>query len=479
MKLEFVARQFAKYLGVTIVSLLFAYIMMPFAAQGAPLPPGEPILIWDWNSEGECELPPKRYQAYDESSPNLIPGYTAYCPQISNVPSGCGNGGVINAYLDSVGHINTPNYFQALCLYNFYESAAGGAYFDPTSTVWRPNDGVNIRVHQRIPVGKATSLTGFSVVILQKQFKGSNINFEKQGIQVTRNGVEIYRDVKPILASNINNDPLCFIFNGPEFSSDASADVDFVITFGLIHQLIGASSLVSLDQYSAVQVGYDDITVYSGNCLDPPVVAQAVPSACAAGGGAQGNGMIKLSGFEASYKYDFTAGASYSGAASFATATIIPVNGIVTNTLVDPPLPAPYTVRIFKTASSFQDVTVELNPAGCPSGCPKPTGGTVAATAATCQVNGPANNDARITTSGVIGATKISLWPSSPYGGVDYLDATPFTGSHTFNGLPNPANNLTYTVRLWSSSSCFEDRKVILPPTVCPCDRLICEIINS
>lgn len=93
--------------------------------------------------------------------------------------------------------------------------------------------------------------------------------------------------------------------------------------------------------------------------------ATITPATCT-GTVTNNNGTIKLGGFTVLDKYDYVAGATYTGAATYATATNIPVSGVITNTLSNPLVNTPYTVRIFEAANGcFKDTTLILIPIDC------------------------------------------------------------------------------------------------------------------
>ncbi len=94
----------------------------------------------------------------------------------------------------------------------------------------------------------------------------------------------------------------------------------------------------------------------------PQVSGQAVANCVAQ------TGYLALTGFAAGDRFDYTLGMSYTGGASYATASVIPFSGVVATGL---PLPAIsgssfYTVRVFNADSCSQDITLELISPCCP-----------------------------------------------------------------------------------------------------------------
>lgn len=95
-----------------------------------------------------------------------------------------------------------------------------------------------------------------------------------------------------------------------------------------------------------------------------PVTATITPATCT-GSVTNNDGTITLGNFTITDKYDFVAGATYTGTATYATATVIPVSGVITNTLSNPLVNTPYTVRIFAINGCFKDTTLILIPIDC------------------------------------------------------------------------------------------------------------------
>lgn len=122
-------------------------------AQNATCTTSGIIAKWDFNSEtAQCNGTIDNPVPTGYSNPTFSRGVTTYCPQIN---AGCGKG-----LLGSRGHQNTPQYQNAICLFNFYDPSSpllaqlGGAPFDPTSTVWNPLAPVNLYAEYTFPAGK-------------------------------------------------------------------------------------------------------------------------------------------------------------------------------------------------------------------------------------------------------------------------------------------------------------------------------------
>lgn len=95
-----------------------------------------------------------------------------------------------------------------------------------------------------------------------------------------------------------------------------------------------------------------------------PISATIVPATCS-GTMANNDAMIIVSGFIPTDHYDFVAGATYTGIATYTSAPAIPLTGILTNTLNNPLAPIPYTVRFFGANGCTKDTTLILLPTSC------------------------------------------------------------------------------------------------------------------
>jgi gliding motility-associated-like protein len=96
-----------------------------------------------------------------------------------------------------------------------------------------------------------------------------------------------------------------------------------------------------------------------------PIVGATITPATCNGTVSNNNGTILLFGSTLGYKYDYVAGSTYTGSATYATATLIPAGGIIVNNLPNPASPQPYTVRIFNTNGCYKDTTLILIPIDC------------------------------------------------------------------------------------------------------------------
>ena len=378
-----------------------------------------------------------------------------YCPSSANACTG----GIL---LKSDMHKNTDNFSQAICLFSFYNGATGN--WDPKSTTWNPNVAINFYLEYNVPAGKSVCLNGFSVKYLQKQFISGYINFEKQGVAVYRNGVQIYSTTQDILASNVNGSPIAFNFpNTADFCSDGSSPVEFKVVFGLVHQLDRPANVTG---FGITQVGYDDVQL-TGSCGGGFSPAATVTKATCNASGANSNGTITLSNFGTGNKFAYTTGATYTGTATFASgSTAIPANGVIVSNLADPATAQKYTVRVF-TATCYKDVTVTLNPSGCPTPCVSPTA-TLTPTMATC-TGATAENDAEIAITGITNGNRVDITKGNAYTGSGYTNAQTIAGGvYTYSNLPNPTTAQVYTIRVFNgSNTCFKDFKTTINPASC------------
>ena len=110
-----------------------------------------------------------------------------------------------------------------------------------------------------------------------------------------------------------------------------------------------------------------------GGCTDtvsvktkaiPTFDANTIQTTCTIGA-ANPDAKLILSGFDVANKYDYSEGITYIGTKTFANATIIPTNGVIANSLVNPTTDKSYTVRVFNNTDCFTDKTVVLKVRAC------------------------------------------------------------------------------------------------------------------
>lgn len=432
---------------------------------------GSPSVLakWDFNSKTvQCNGATAKPK--DLLTPTFSKNVYTYCPNVNN---GCGAG-----LLGSVGFLNSTAFANGLCLSNFYNStyikSVGGAAYDPASTTFNPDAPINLKITYKSTIGKAGCLSDFSLTVLQKQFNGSTVNFEKQAVAVKRNGVVVYNQMQNILASNVNGTPLTFTFTGDDFCWDGSTEVTFEIVFGLVKQLTKQDF-----PGSPSTTGYDDITL-KGTCGSSPTSVATIAAATCTGSNVNSDGKITLSNFGATDKYDYTTGSTYTGSKTYATATTIPAGGVIVNNLANPVSSTVYTVRVFTSTGCTTDLNVTLTPTTCaqPS-CTAPTA-LVTSTLATCNGTSP-NYDASIVVSNVSNGDKVALSLGTAYTGVGYASANTLTGgAFTFTNLANPITSQNYVVRVFNgNTACFHDYAVVVNEKDCGCKRIAVQIKSS
>ncbi|MBP7808227.1 MAG: gliding motility-associated C-terminal domain-containing protein [Bacteroidia bacterium] len=95
------------------------------------------------------------------------------------------------------------------------------------------------------------------------------------------------------------------------------------------------------------------------------ITATIIPATCT-GTVTDNNGTILVSNFiNPNDKYDFVTGPTYTGSATYATATIIPATGTITTSLGNPLVNTPYTIRFFGANGCIKDTTLVLIPVDC------------------------------------------------------------------------------------------------------------------
>jgi hypothetical protein len=178
------------------------------------------------------------------------------------------------------------------------------------------------------------------------------------------------------------------IFSDAGLSTDVTANFTVSLTSLSLANLSATATYYALcqdDVYATCRSSSDDFTL----TLSPVTNATAsITSTTCDGPSANSDGKITLSGFSTE-RYDYTAGSSYTGTATYDDANNIPVDGVIVSNLVNPLSPQDYTIRIFSGGDCYLDQVLTLNPATC--SCP-----TVAA---------PAISDANRCDAGTLSAT--------------------------------------------------------------------------
>ena len=186
-----------------------------------------------------------------------------------------------------------------------------------------------------------------------------------------------------------------------------------------------------------------------------PTATAAATNVTCAGSIANSDGKITISGFTlGTDKYDYTTGATYSGSATYTTATLIPSGGIIVSNLPNPAVSQQYTVRIFSSSNSgcYIDRTVTLTNVNCT--CPTIT--VSPTTAAACA--GSANIS--YTQSG--GATGGTWTIDSPASGGGSIVAS--TGVYTPPSSVASPTAVTIKYSEPAPSNCFGVRVITINP---------------
>lgn len=139
--------------------------------------------------------------------------------------------------------------------------------------------------------------------------------------------------------------PLSFTSSAQTFSSTQSGT--YILTVTDLNSACSSTAMVAVGIHTNV------ITT-----------ASITPATCT-GSVSNNDGTISLSNFTVTDKYDYVAGSTYNGSATYLTAATIPTNGIVTNTLANPTGTVAYTIRIFDAKGCFKDTTLILIPINC------------------------------------------------------------------------------------------------------------------
>jgi hypothetical protein len=101
----------------------------------------------------------------------------------------------------------------------------------------------------------------------------------------------------------------------------------------------------------------------------PIFTAEAILASCN-GLVTRKDAQLQISDLTSGKRFDYNKGTSYTGNKTFATAKPIPTNGVLVDTLSNPIVSQPYTIRVFETTDCFTDRTVVLLQRDCE--CPRP-----------------------------------------------------------------------------------------------------------
>jgi gliding motility-associated-like protein len=145
-----------------------------------------------------------------------------------------------------------------------------------------------------------------------------------------------------------------YVWNGPSgFTTSASS---FTVNVPGNYTVVASDPISGCTSSSVLSVMSD---------TNLPVVGATITPATCNGTLSNNDGSIILFGHSLGYKYDYVVGPTYTGSATYATATLIPFGGVIVNNLPNPSSPQPYTVRIFNTNGCYKDTTLILLPINC------------------------------------------------------------------------------------------------------------------
>ncbi|MEM1358255.1 MAG: hypothetical protein AAGF89_08660, partial [Bacteroidota bacterium] len=437
----------------------------------------ESILVkWDFESrDQDCNgIMTTRRRFWNPSVP-LMTGGNTYCPQI--------NDGSGQALIFERGFGNTNDFRGAMCIAGFWRNG-GNKYFtapgyDPNSPTYNPdNPSGNIFVSYSFLPGQAGQLTSFALDFIQSGWRsGQTIAFNSYGVSVSRNGVRIFETTIPITAANVNNPAAPLVINFPnssEFRTDGATEVVWEIALAFVERNVIKRS------------GIDNICL-QGTTGAASADVNPTPATCESGGT---DGQLTIVGFSDGERFDFNAGTSYTGSATFATAMGIPADGIIANNLQLETMPTSYTVRIFRE-DCFIDETVVMPPVFCPFTCDFPSI-TATPNPPTCD-NGVREDNATIVLTDIVNADRVGVSPGRTYTGPLWAGATPLNGATSFTldqanaGIQGGDCTEYYTVRIFNGAGgledqelCFIDRVVAITPVSCDGCQIICaELVST
>ena len=428
--------------GFYLALLLCFFIINSFSTLSAQECMGDETLLakWDFDSNTEaCNGFSNRRVSYYSNTVPLMVG-NQYCPQFND---GCGQTIVFEK-----GFGNTNDFKNFMCLAGFWKNS-GNKYFrapgyDANSPTYNPNNpSGNVWFQYNFLPGQTGSLTGFSFTYKQSGYRaGGTIGFQNVGLSVWRNGIMVHEDLVPIVEANVNNpaNPIRFTFpTTSEFSTDGSTEVVWEIAFALVSR--NRSLRTGADDYCIFGVkgaAMPDVTVTPATCI--PTTRM--------------NGSLTIGNFSTGEKYDYVQGSTYTGTETFATAPVIPADGIIVNNLPIVDMPTEYTVRVFRS-DCYADKTVVLPPTFCPYTCDFPDA-TVTPNPSTC--NGEImNSDANIVLTNITNMDRVGISSGRTYTGPDYSGATPLGGATTFtfdnsDGVSSGTCTEYYTIRMFNGA---------------------------
>jgi len=144
-----------------------------------------------------------------------------------------------------------------------------------------------------------------------------------------------------------------YVWSGPGVSSS---------TVQIITTTLQGVYTVTVTDLSSSCTGTASISITT--YTDVAITASIIPATCN-GTVSNNNGTILAFNFGAQDKFDLVSGNTYTGSATYLTATGIPTTGIITNTLANPQTTVAYTIRFFDDKGCIKDTTLILTPTSC------------------------------------------------------------------------------------------------------------------
>ncbi|MDX2172751.1 MAG: gliding motility-associated C-terminal domain-containing protein [Bacteroidota bacterium] len=136
----------------------------------------------------------------------------------------------------------------------------------------------------------------------------------------------------------------------------------FTNTNSIITVSVGGNYSLTITDLNASCPASTIITVFTNTSV--PITATLIPATCS-GTATNNDATIITAGFVTGDRYDFVVGSTYTGTATYITATNIPVSGVLTNTISNPFAVTPHTVRFFGANGCIKDTTMFLTPTSC------------------------------------------------------------------------------------------------------------------
>lgn len=136
-------------------------------------------------------------------------------------------------------------------------------------------------------------------------------------------------------------------FTSTLVSTTVSVAGDYTVVVTDLNSSCTATSIVSIGIHTNVAI-----------------TASIAPATCS-NGVSNNDGSIIVSNFGTLDKFDLVSGSTYTGTATYTSATIIPTTGIITNNLANPTNTVAYTIRLFDDQGCSKDTTLILVPVDC------------------------------------------------------------------------------------------------------------------